>query len=153
MIAGPDQKRRLLIIEDNPGDVGLFRWALDRAGIDCELSVIEDGGAALEFVRREGGSGGPNIPDLVVLDLNLPKVSGSDVLIAMRGITAFANVPVVIWTSSNAPSDRARLNDLQINRYLLKPPELSEFLKLGIAIKEILEECGGKSRSQTADQQ
>lgn len=139
------RKPRLLMIEDNQGDVDLFRWALEEAGVDSELSVIADGGAALEFVRHESGSTGTSIPDLVILDLNLPKASGKEILAAMRGTPVFANVPVVVWTSSNARLDRAQLEPLRINRYIVKPPELSELIKVGILIREVLEECLGRS--------
>jgi CheY-like chemotaxis protein len=124
----------LLIIEDNPGDVTLLNLALQRSEVDCEVSVIDDGGAALEFVRQNGSP----VPDLVILDLNLPKADGREVLSAMRSIEAFANVPVVIWTSSNAPHERAQLNALRITRYVVKPPELNEFLKLGDIVKGML---------------
>jgi CheY-like chemotaxis protein len=124
----------LLIIEDNPGDVTLLNLALQRSEVDCEVSVIDDGGAALEFVRQKE----PLVPDLVILDLNLPKADGREVLSAMRSIEAFANVPVVIWTSSNAPHERAQLNALRITRYVVKPPELNEFLKLGDIVKGML---------------
>lgn len=124
----------MLIIEDNPGDVTLLNLALQRAEVDCDVSVIEDGGAALEFVRQKE----PLIPDLVILDLNLPKADGREVLSAMRSIEAFADVPVVIWTSSNAPHERAELNPLRITRYVVKPPELNEFLKLGDIVKDVL---------------
>jgi len=124
----------LLIIEDNPGDVTLLNLALQRSEVDCEVSVIDDGGAALEFVRQNGSP----VPDLVILDLNIPKADGREVLSAMRSIEAFANVPVVIWTSSNAPHERAQLNALRITRYVVKPPELNEFLKLGDIVKGML---------------
>ncbi len=124
----------MLIIEDNPGDVTLLNLALQRSEVDCEVSVIDDGGAALEFVRQKE----PLVPDLVILDLNLPKADGREVLSAMRSIEAFANVPVVIWTSSNAPHERAQLNALRITRYVVKPPELNEFLKLGDIVKGML---------------
>jgi CheY-like chemotaxis protein len=142
------RKPRLVMIEDNQGDVDLFRWALEEAGVNCELSVIDDGGAALEFVRHESGSTGANTPDLVILDLNLPKASGKEILAAMRGAPAFANVPVVIWTSSNARLDRTQLDALRINRYIVKPPELSGLIKVGISIREVLEECAGRSHGK-----
>jgi CheY-like chemotaxis protein len=142
------RKPRLLMIEDNQGDVDLFRWALEDAGVNSELSVIDDGGEALEFVRHESASTGASIPDLVILDLNLPKASGREILAAMRGTPVFANVPVVIWTSSNARLDRTQLDALRIKRYIVKPPELSELIKVGVLIREVLEECIGKSHGK-----
>jgi len=140
MTPEPARKPRLLMIEDNPGDVSLFRWALERSGVDCELSVITDGGAALDFIKHAEGSSDASTPDLVILDLNLPKASGSEVLTAMRATALYAQVPVIVWTSSNAPSDRAQLNALRVKHYLVKPPDLDEFLKLGGSIKQLLEE-------------
>ena len=139
-----EQKPRVLIIEDNVGDVGLFRWALEQAGVDCELSILGDGGAAFDWMREENSSADPAVPDLIVLDLNLPKASGREILTAMRSTAVFADVPVVVWTSSNAPGDRAQLQKLSVSRYLVKPSELAEFVKLGKIIRELLEEPARK---------
>lgn len=130
-------KRRILIIEDNPGDVLLFRLALSEAGIDFELSELTDGGAAMAFASgRE-----PVVPDLVVLDLNLPKASGREILTALRAAPALHSVPVVIWTSSNARSDREDLEQIGVARYLLKPPDLRDVRALGVTIREILNQA------------
>lgn len=138
------RRARLLMIDDNPGDVGLFRWALQHAGVDCDLSVIGDGGEALAFVRHEDDSHQIEIPDLVVLDLNLPKVSGGEILAAMRSTETFSTVAVIIWTSSNAVSDRSQMEALRIKRYLVKPPEIGGFIELGEFIKQTLEESTGQ---------
>ena len=127
-------KPRILIIEDNPGDILLFRFALSDAGLDCEISEISDGEIALELLR----SGGQVLPDLVVLDLNLPKVSGREILAAIRAQPDLQPVPVVIWTSSNAHLDRMQLQEFGIARYLVKPPEFRDLAPLGATIKEIL---------------
>ena len=134
------RKPRILIIEDNPGDVLLFQVALNDAGVDCELSEISDGRAALDFVRK----GPPALPDLVILDLNLPKASGKEVLAEIRATPAFRPVPVVVWTSSNARVDRDQMEELGVTRYLVKPPELKQLGPLGATIKEILESTGAK---------
>ena len=105
-------------------------------------------GRPWSLFRHESGSTGASIPDLVILDLNLPKASGREILAAMRGAPAFANVPVVIWTSSNARLDRTQLEALRINRYIVKPPELNELIKVGILIREVLEECIGWSHGK-----
>lgn len=132
------RKIRLLVIDDNSGDVRLFRWALEHAEVDCDLDVIADGGAAMDFVREESSRANPTIPDLVVLDLNLPKADGREILAAMRASQRFADVPVVIWTSSSTPRDRDQLASLRIDRYIVKPAELDEFLKLGSVIKALI---------------
>ncbi|HXE63805.1 MAG TPA: response regulator [Bryobacteraceae bacterium] len=128
-------RSRILIIEDNPGDVVLFQVALNEAGVDCELSEISNGRTALDFVHSEPVT----LPDLVVLDLNLPKASGKEILAAIRSTPAFRPVPVVIWSSSNARVDRAELEGLGFTRYFVKPPEVRQLAPLGVAIKEILE--------------
>lgn len=132
------RKPRILVIDDNQGDVTLFRWALKQVDFECELTVIVDGGAALDFVRKQSQRPDSDVPDLVVLDLNLPKADGREILEAMRATDTFANVPVVVWTSSNTPRDREQLNALRIDRYIVKPAELDEFAKLGGVIKQLL---------------
>ena len=136
-------KPRILLIEDNPGDSLLFRLALSDAGVDCEIAELNDGGAALEFVRTQGGPP----PDLIVLDLNLPKASGKEILAAIRATPVFKPVPVVIWTSSNARSDRTHVENLGVTSYLVKPPQLSDLAPLGAAIRGILDDCAPASRT------
>ena len=135
------QKTQLVLVEDNPGDVDLFRWALESANLNCELTVLRDGGSAMEHFYREATAESPRIPTLVILDLNLPKASGSEVLARMRSTTAFATVPVVIWTSSSAVRDRRQVDALNVCRYLVKPSEITELEKVGTAIREVLDEC------------
>jgi two-component system, chemotaxis family, response regulator Rcp1 len=143
-------KVRLLMIEDNPGDVELFRYALSHAKLDCDLIVIADGGMALDLFRKESSLAHPDVPDLVILDLNLPKASGREILAEMRAARVFANVPVVVWTSSNSPRDRSQLEALRVDRYVVKPADLGEFFQLGAFIKQLLEECSTKSRGQSS---
>ncbi len=131
---------RILIVEDNPGDILLFRIAVSHAGIDCEISEISDGQTALDFVCEETAC----LPDLVVLDLNLPKASGKEILTMIRATPAFSPVPVVIWTSSNARFDRTSLENLGVARYLVKPPAFRELAPLGAAIREVLDDTGIK---------
>src|SRR3954452_5165371 len=116
------RKYRILLVEDNPGDSLLFRLALSDAGVDCELAELHDGGAALEFVRAQGGPP----PALIVLDLNLPKASGKEIFAAIRATPVCKPVPVVIWTSSSARSDRTHVENLGVTGYLVKPPQLSD---------------------------
>ena len=134
------RKRRLLMVEDNPGDVELFRWALKRADIDCDLSVIGDGAEAIAMVRREDASQHPNAPDLIVLDLNLPKADGREILTAMRSTPTFGKIPVIILTSSTSRRELEQLEPLRISRHIAKPSDLDEFLSVGTVIKKVLEE-------------
>jgi len=130
---------RILLVEDNAADAYLFRKALEGADLQFELAVIEDGAEALAYVRHEGKYAETPVPDLAVLDLNLPKNEGVEVLAAIRQNPEFANVPVVITSSSASPRDQARTCQLGAERYIMKPPDLHEFLKIGGVLKEILQ--------------
>jgi CheY-like chemotaxis protein len=129
---------RILLVEDNEADVYLFRKALQSAGLDFELTVMEDGGAALAFVRGEGSHAGAPVPDLAVIDLSLPKNDGIQVLEAIRENARFAGMPVVIASSSAVAPDRLKENQWEVARYIVKPPDLEAFLQIGTVLKEIL---------------
>ncbi len=129
---------KILVIEDNAADVGLLRLALDNADLTCELTVIEDGAEALAFFQYSGKYAGAQRPDLIVLDLNLPKYDGPEILEAMRANHAFDDVPVAILTSSASPHDRAKTEAFHIARYISKPPDLDEYLALGVVLKKLL---------------
>ena len=131
---------RVLVVEDNPNDVTLLRMALEEAHVDCDLIVVDDGGEALAMMQRQVDSS--QLPDLAILDLNLPKRDGMEVLEGMRSNPAFSRVPVAILSSSSAPRDRARLQTFGVKRYLVKPPDYDEFLKLGEAVKSMLADAG-----------
>lgn len=131
---------RILLVEDNEADVYLFRKALQSVGLEFELIVMEDGGKAIEFVRGEGEHAGRGIPDLAVIDLSLPKNDGVQVLEAIRADECFAGMPVVVTSSSATPPARLDEKHLQVARYITKPPDLEEFLKIGAALKETLQQ-------------
>jgi CheY-like chemotaxis protein len=129
---------RILLVEDSPGDVFLLREALQQAGLNYELTVIHDGEEALAFARSFSEPLAPDIPDLAVIDLNLPKVSGTEIIEAMRENGPLKDLPVAILTSSSAPWDRARAHSLGIQKYIAKPSDLEEYLKVGFILKELL---------------
>ena len=130
----------ILLVEDNLGDVFLFREALKAAGVDYEITVINDGAQDLSFVEDPNQYGARGIPDLAVLDLNLPKVEGTEVLEAMRANPDLCKVPVAVMTSSPSPRDRERAVQLGARRFITKPLDLDEFLKIGSVLKELLQE-------------
>lgn len=130
---------RLLLIEDNPADVELLRYVLDCAEVHCDLTVINDGGEALEFVQRRGKYSNAQAPDLAIVDLNLPMYDGMEILEAMRGSQVFSGVPVVVMSSSSSPSDRARIEGLHAGRYITKPPDLDGYMRVGIMVKQLLD--------------
>jgi CheY-like chemotaxis protein len=128
----------IVLIEDNPGDVYLLRVALEQAELQFHLTVLDDGAKALAYVSGQGSAKGTAMPDLIVMDLNLPRHSGVEVLQAMRKISAFATVPLVVMSSSRSPQDQRRVEELGISEYLNKPPDLDRFMELGLVLKEIL---------------
>jgi len=133
-----DEPARILLIEDNAADIYLFRKALLNAGLIFELTVIEDGGRAMDFVCGGREYAGHPVPDIAIIDLNLPKNDGIQILEAIRAAERFAGMPVVVTSSSAAPSARLRAEHLLVARYITKPPDLDEFLQIGSAVKEIL---------------
>ena len=125
------------MIEDNPADVGLVREALDEHGVVCELTVVTDGERAIQFIE-ELDEQCRWCPDLVILDLKLPKREGHHVLERIRVSTQCPDVPIVILTSSDAKEDRDRAVKLGATRYIRKPDRLHDFILLGAVFKEIL---------------
>ena len=128
---------RILVAEDNPADVYLLREAFNVSGEEIEILVVSDGEQALEYVQRQGRFGNAAVPDLVVLDLNLPKSDGGDVLRCIRETPAYADVPVVVLTSSDSPRDRKTAESLGANCFITKPSDLDAFLALGRTLMRV----------------
>jgi len=120
----------ILLVEDSPGDVRLTREAFNDAKIMINLHVVSDGVAAMAFLRRENGY--PNVPrpDLILLDLNLPKKDGREVLKEIKESAALATIPVVILTTSASESDIPKSYQLHANCYITKPVDLTGFLEV-----------------------
>ena len=131
---------RIVLLEDNDADIYLLRRALKMAGLHIELTVLKDGAEGLAFARRQGEPTSSPLPDLVVLDLNLPKGGGASVLRALRQNAVLARTPVVVMSSSATPSEQAVISELGVARYLTKPPDLAAFMKLGQVFGEVLRE-------------
>ena len=129
---------RILVIDDNDADVYLLQKAFEHAGLDCEVTVIEDGADALAYVRSEGQYHSLRRPHVALLDLNLPKNEGTEVLEAMRASAHLSTVPVVVLTSSASPADRQRMTNLRVDRFITKPPNLEDFLQIGEVVSELL---------------
>lgn len=117
----------ILLVEDNRGDVVLIREAMRAHKIANEMSVVGDGESAVAFVRREPPYEDAARPDLILLDLNLPVMSGQEVLAAVKSDPATRMIPVVVMTSSEAESDIARSYSLNANCYVTKPLDLDRF--------------------------
>ncbi len=135
------RKPRVLLVEDNPGDVDLIRLAFKSAGLDCVLTVLSDGGEALAFISEEGVYAGAEVPDLAILDLNVPKNDGLEILEAIRTSNKFAGLPVAVLSSSSSPRDRANVERFQIRQFVTKASNLDEFLKIGTIVKDLLKDA------------
>jgi len=118
----------ILLVEDNPGDADLAREALEGSKISNNLFVAEDGEKAMAFLRREGPYAGMPRPDLVLLDLNLPRKDGREVLSEIKSDPELRAIPVVILTTSQAEEDVCRSYNLHANCYITKPIDLNQFL-------------------------
>ena len=139
-LASESKRVRLLLVEDNPADVNLVREALAEHHVDCDLLVISDGETAIRFVDRLDEEE-TRCVDLVVLDLNLPRRTGREVLERVRASSACGNVPVMILSSSGAARDVKETIQLGARRYVRKPVALEDFMKIGGVIKELLSEA------------
>lgn len=118
---------RVLLVEDNPGDADLTRETLESNRILLQIEVVTDGIEALAYLLGEGQYAGTPTPDLVLLDLNLPKLSGREVLRTIRQNNSLRHLPVVILSSSEAESDVSQSYRLGANHYVTKPADLAAF--------------------------
>ncbi len=121
---------KILLVEDNPGDIRLVREALGECGMSHRLEVVVDGVAALEYLRRETSSSHGSLPDLILLDLNLPKKDGREVLMEMKGDERMRYVPVVVFSSSKAEADILSSYHHHANCYICKPLDLDAFIEV-----------------------
>jgi two-component system response regulator len=135
------EKPRVLLIEDNAADADLVEEAFDEARLDCHLSILRDGAQAVDFIERLDSGLSTDCPDLVLLDLNLPKVSGAKVLERMRLSPKCGRAKVLVISSSDAPADRARVMELGASGYFRKPSTLAQYMELGPKVQGMLDEA------------
>jgi len=126
----------ILLVEDNPGDVRLTKEALKDARVGNNLHVTMDGVEALAFLRKQGKHASAPRPDLILLDLNLPKKNGREVLEEIKAEDALRHIPVVILTTSQAEQDVVESYRLRANAYVTKPVDLDQFLKVVSSIEQ-----------------
>lgn len=119
--------RRLLYVEDNPGDVFLVRTALKECKLDIDLAIVEDGVLALDYLRKQGRYQKVTTPHLVLLDLNLPKKSGEEVLVALKADPVLKMLPVIVFSSGVDPDLCVPVYRKQANSCVRKPNDLDDF--------------------------
>lgn len=127
MTQKPHLPTHILLVEDNPGDADLVAEALKHFSRPPRLSTVADGEAALRYLARAGEHQDAEPPDLIMLDLNLPKKDGWEVLVAVKADDALRHIPIVIFTSSSAERDRLQAYRLSASCYITKPSDLEEF--------------------------
>lgn len=115
---------RILLVEDNPGDVELTRIAFRRAKLENQLDVVVDGEEALEYLFQRDRYRDAHRPDLVLLDLNLPGTDGREVLRQVKGDTSVCEIPVIVLTTSESPGDVRAAYQSHANAYMTKPPNM-----------------------------
>ncbi len=126
----------ILLVEDNPGDADLAREALEHSKILNRLSVVDDGEKALDFLHRNGKYVEAPRPDLILLDLNLPRKNGREVLAEIKSDEDLKRIPVVILTASKDEEDILRTYNLHANCYITKPIDLHQFVRVVRAIED-----------------
>ena len=129
-MSGRDKPVEVLLAEDNPGDVMLTKKALKRGKLANNLHVVTDGVEALSFLRHQGEYADAPRPDLVLLDLNMPRKDGQEVLEELKNDPELRRIPVVILTSSESEEDIVKSYELNANAYLTKPVDFDGFVEI-----------------------
>lgn len=120
----------ILLVEDNPGDADLVVEVLEDSRVRNELSIVEDGEEAMDFLYKNGKFSDSPRPDLILLDLNLPKMDGREVLEKIKSDSEFRRIPIVVLTTSKAEEDILRSYDLHANAYIAKPVDINQFINV-----------------------
>ena len=121
---------QILLVEDNPGDARLMREALRSSGGSQKLEVLEDGEQALQYLQKLGAYAESPRPDLIFLDLNLPRRDGREVLAVVKADADLRRIPVIVLTTSEAERDIHKMYDLHANCYVKKPTDLDEYMNV-----------------------
>lgn len=139
----------LLLVEDNPAEARLTREALAECGIADELKVVEDGQAACDYLQQTNGFGGEKRPNMILLDLNLPKMHGREVLRTIKSDPALSDIPVIVVSNSCSPDDVNESYRLCANSYITKPADIDELFSV---IRSLVEFWFHKARLPEQDQ-
>lgn len=130
-----ERKAEILLVEDNAADVKLAEEIFKEGGMAFNMQVARDGVEALAMLRREGEHAGLTMPDFILLDLNLPRKDGREVLAEIKQDPVLKRIPVMVLSTSNAPRDVLTCYELQANAYVCKPVDLDEFIELVESIR------------------
>lgn len=125
----------ILLVEDNEGDILLTKEALAESRINNRLSVVRDGAAAIDFLQNTARQNKQELPDLILLDVNLPKKNGHEVLSFIKNDESFKHIPVIILTTSSSEKDVLTSYNNYANSYITKPIDVDNFLKVVISIE------------------
>src|ERR1041385_5606752 len=139
-MGGVNQTRpyQILLAEDSVADVGIVRIALRDQGLDHVLHVARDGEEAITFIEQADNDRKVLGPDLLLLDMHLPKFNGAEILERLRSTELYAQIPVVVMASSDAPQDHDRAQKHAALFYFRKPSRLDEFIQRGVIVRDIL---------------
>ena len=135
---GSCRRASIVVIEDNPTDVFLVKQAVAAYGLDADLQLLEDGEEAIGLIARIEGDESAHSPDLILLDINLPRTDGFEVLERLRSSDKCRNAPVIVMTSSAAQADHDKAAELGANAYFEKRPGYQDFLKIGAVMHDLL---------------
>jgi CheY-like chemotaxis protein len=141
-VAQPSGGTRILLIEDNEADIYLLSMALENAGFPYTLKTIRDGADARAFLN---GVSDDSTPELILIDLNLPRVDGTALIDLLRSRPELQDIPVVLLSSSSSPRDAARAGELKRSTFMLKPSDLTAFLDIGRRVREFIEQSNSRS--------
>lgn len=126
---------KILLIEDNTGDILLTKEALADAKIHNEIEVCKDGQAAITYLMKRAESDIAALPDIILLDVNLPKRNGHEVLMSIKSENALKHIPVIMLTTSSAPTDITKAYQHHVNCYIVKPVDASKFIEVVAGIE------------------
>jgi chemotaxis family two-component system response regulator Rcp1 len=130
--------RRIAVVEDNPTDMYILQKVLEKAQLHFVMDHLEDGEEAILFLLRQGKYLHAPSPDLIILDLNLPRVSGAEVMVRIREDPIIQAIPVMVLTTSDTLEDKRKMADLGVVRYFTKSSNLADYFIIGETIKEFL---------------
>lgn len=130
LLRNSKDKPRILLVEDNPGDIRLTQEAFKESTLDIQMDVVTDGEMALDFLFKRGRYGEATLPDIILLDLNLPKKNGIEVLKELKVDEKLKRIPVIVLTTSDADHDISKAYGLHANCYILKPVDFDDFARV-----------------------